>query len=93
VGLKILFQQIQGFVCHFIFVFFMMVWYGAFRSLVYSDAYSPHFGEDAEYPFIFWMFLAGYCLVNYCMCEYECDSRVGEWEECVVFDSNVFEMK
>jgi hypothetical protein len=81
-------------VYHFIFVvYFMMVWYGAFRSLVYSNAYSPHFGEDAEYPFIFWMFLAGYCLVNYCMCVNTNAIRAWEWEECVVFDSNVFEMK
>jgi hypothetical protein len=35
-------------------LYFMMVWYGAFRSLVYSGRQ----GEDAEYPFIFWMFLA-----------------------------------
>jgi hypothetical protein len=43
--LKILFFQIQGLsVYHFIFVvYFMMVWYGAFRSLVYSTRI-PHFG-------------------------------------------------
>jgi hypothetical protein len=46
-----------------------------------------------EYPFIFWMFLAGYCLVNYCMCVNTNAIRAWEWEECVVFDSNVFEMK
>jgi hypothetical protein len=39
--LKILFFQIQGLsVYHFIFVvYFMMVWYGAFRSLVYSNVF------------------------------------------------------
>jgi hypothetical protein len=68
-GLKILFSADSGFVCipfYICCVFFMMVWYGAFRSL--NSERIPHFGEDAEYPFIFWMFLAGYCLVNYCMC-------------------------
>jgi hypothetical protein len=44
----------------------------------------PHFGEDAEYPFIFLDVSGGYCLVLLYVCEHECDSRVGEWEECVV---------
>jgi hypothetical protein len=38
-GLKILFSADSGFVCipfYICCVFFMMVWYGAFRSLVYS---------------------------------------------------------
>jgi hypothetical protein len=42
----------------------------------------PHFGED-EYPFIFLMFLRD-TVWYYCMCEYECDSRVGEWSVGVI---------
>jgi hypothetical protein len=83
---KFCFQQIQGLsVYHFIFVvYFMMVWYGAFRSLVYSNAYS-HFGED--WISIYILDVSGGILFGKLLyvCEYECDSRVGVGGVCCLW--------
>jgi hypothetical protein len=76
-------------VYHFIFVVLFydgVVWGVCIRTRI------PHFGEDAEYPFIF-LDVSGYCLVNYCMCVNTNAIARGSGGECVVFDSNVFEMK